>query len=320
MANPLRILAPCIDWTRAAGGVRKLYRHVDVLNAAGIEAIVMHQQPGFRCTWFENQTRVSSYEQVGTPRQGDIFLVPEVLAWQFVTLWPGFPKVIFSQNAYQTFSWKQDEHTVSPYTHPEFKAVIVVSEDSRAYLQYTYPTLKNIHRIRYGIDPTQFFFDASKKRQIAYMPRKLEQDARQVLAVLKYKGLLNNWDIVKIEDKTESETARILRETAIFLSLSTQEGWGLPPMEAMACGCLTIGYDGRGGAEFFKPPHATPIDFQNIPAFAAAVEQAIHDIDSTPQQVWDRTRQSAHFIAENYSPQIEAADIVATWTRILESI
>jgi len=316
MANPPRILVPCMDWTRPAGGVRKIYRQVDVLNAAGIEAIVMHQQQGFRCTWFENQTRVASYEQV-EPRAGDLFMVPEILAWQFVPLWPGMPKIIFSQNAYQTFSWRTPEHNVNPYTHPDFKAVIVVSEDSRAYLNYTFPNL-TVFRIRYSIDPTTFYFSSEKKRQIVYMPRKRERDAVQVVGLLKCRGLLNGWEIIKVDGKSEVETAHILRESAIFLSLSAQEGWGLPPMEAIACGCVTIGYDGGGGAEFMKEPYATPVESQDILAYTAAVERAIREIESKPQAVWERTRASSRFIHENYSPQIEAADILAMWNQVFE--
>ena len=51
------------DWNVPAGGIRVFYRHVDILNEAGIPAAVLHRRAGFRCTWFENHTRV-----VGEPR------------------------------------------------------------------------------------------------------------------------------------------------------------------------------------------------------------------------------------------------------------
>ena len=46
------------DYDVPSGGFRVVYRHVDILNEAGIPAAVLHCRAGFRCTWFENQTRV----------------------------------------------------------------------------------------------------------------------------------------------------------------------------------------------------------------------------------------------------------------------
>jgi hypothetical protein len=317
MASNVRILVPAIDWTRPAGGVRKLYRHVDVLNANGIEALVMHQQPGFRCQWFENSTAVSAFDEVWPPRPTDIIMTPEILAWQFVTLAPGTPKIIFNQNAYQTFAWRTEQYDVNPYLEADFRATIVVSEDSRAYIQHAFPR-QTVFRIRYSIDPRLFFFDAAKKRQIAYMPRKKEKDAAQVLAILKYRGMLDKYHVVRIEDMTEAQTAQILRESAIFLSFSTQEGWGLPPMEAIACGCVTIGYDGRGGAEYFKEPYGTPIESEDVPRFAAATEHAIRAIETNPAAMLERTRQASEFIHQAYSSKQEAKDITTTWRQIIE--
>ncbi len=36
------------------GGVKQIYRHVEILGRAGIEARVLHTRPGFACTWFEH--------------------------------------------------------------------------------------------------------------------------------------------------------------------------------------------------------------------------------------------------------------------------
>jgi hypothetical protein len=42
------------------GGVLVAYRHVAILNKAGIPAAVVHGVPNFRCTWFENSSKVVS--------------------------------------------------------------------------------------------------------------------------------------------------------------------------------------------------------------------------------------------------------------------
>ena len=57
------LLAP--DYDRPSGGVRIMYRHVDILNDAGVRARVLHHRRGFRCTWFANETAVTNSEQTG---------------------------------------------------------------------------------------------------------------------------------------------------------------------------------------------------------------------------------------------------------------
>src|SRR5437762_998191 len=98
-----RVLALCPDLAEPAGGIRKIYRHVDLLNANGISALVVHDQPGFICRWFDDQTPVTSRQQTCVQRASDVFLVPEILSWELMSQARGVRKVILNQNAYQTF-------------------------------------------------------------------------------------------------------------------------------------------------------------------------------------------------------------------------
>ena len=50
---------------RAIGRRPRHYRHVDHLNGAGIPAAVMHRRGDFRCSWFENRTRVVGSRETG---------------------------------------------------------------------------------------------------------------------------------------------------------------------------------------------------------------------------------------------------------------
>ena len=47
-----------------SGGIRMLYRHVDLLNATGRAAAILHAGRGFRADWFVNDTRVLSARDV----------------------------------------------------------------------------------------------------------------------------------------------------------------------------------------------------------------------------------------------------------------
>src|SRR5882672_1585226 len=90
----------------------------------------------------------------------------------------------------------------TPYMHPEVIGTIVVSEDSRKYLEYVFPKLP-IYRIRYRINPT-LYYPQEKKKQICFMPRKNVEDARQVLYMLRYRKKLAGWTIREIQAVSEA--------------------------------------------------------------------------------------------------------------------
>src|SRR5687767_5034119 len=75
-----RIYFSCPDVAEARGGVRIIYRHVDHLNAAGMEAWVMHEEEGFHASWFEHATRVTDRGKVMREAiKGDIVVLPEIV-------------------------------------------------------------------------------------------------------------------------------------------------------------------------------------------------------------------------------------------------
>lgn len=309
------VLSP--DDNGPCGGVKKLYRHVDVLNRRGLPASIIHQQEGFRCTWFANETKVCYARNTGLTAN-DYLVLPEIHGPKMADLAPGIKKVVLNQNCYLTFGgYSLDKRELAtPYTHPEVVATIINSEDGLSYLRYAFPQHKFL-RMRYGIDPESFHPTPTKKKQICLMPRRHFPDALQVINILKFRNALQDFEIVTVHGKTEAETAAILRDSLIFLSFSTIEGFGLPPAEAMACGCVTIGYHGRGGKEFFRPEFSYPIEFGDIEGFARTVEQVIREVNTNPGPLIAKTQQAASFIARNYSPQVEEADIVGCWLEIM---
>jgi glycosyltransferase involved in cell wall biosynthesis len=293
-----------------------MYRHVDVLNANGISSTIYHQQDGFRVTWFANQTRVAYPAEAWPPKTSDILLVPELFIWQFASMAPGVPKVVFNQNAYQTFRGQSVTHHVLPYWQPDCIASIVVSEDSRRYLEFAFPG-HSVFRVHNSIDPALFHFQSEKKRQIAFMPRKNGHNVAQVVNLLNCRGKLNGFELIPIEGKSEAEVARILGDSMIFLSFSTQEGCPMPPLEAMACGCITVGYDGFGGSEYFNRGHAVIVKQEDVIGFTVAVEQTIARLDSDPNELRQLARSASEFVLGTYTPLQESEDIIETWRQIL---
>jgi glycosyltransferase involved in cell wall biosynthesis len=110
---------------------------------------------------------------------------------------------------------------------------------------------------------------------ISCMPRKLGEHVRKVRDEVQRAEPDVPW--VEIDDIPSSEVAHRFRECAIFFSTQHMEGFGLPALEAMACGALVAGYAGTGG---FPPPYARPenglwVRDGDMAAAAAAVSRAI---------------------------------------------
>lgn len=309
------IYALCPDRPTPLGGIKIMYRHVDVLNKNGFPAFILHQKKGFRCRWFQNQTPVV-YANTPIQKQ-DYLIVPEIYGPHIAAIKPGIKKVIFNQNAYLTFTGYPltSRFLKSPYQHPDVKATVVVSEDSRQYLHYAFQKLK-VFRTHNAINPSLFRPGSSKKAQIAFMPRKIPEDAVQIVSMLRAKNLLKNFKLAPIQDCSESEVARILKESLIFLSLSAQEGCALPPMEAMACGCVVVGYNGRGGKEYFKKDFCYPVREGDIIGFVKILERLIRQYPKNKTSISEKGRRASAYIQKKYSLENEERQIVRIWKEI----
>src|SRR5204863_6941995 len=138
------------DLPHVLGGVRQTYRHVDVLNANGFDAWIVHRKKGFKIKWFEHETRVM-YEPVKM-KSDDIAVYSEIGGLKISEWAKGHRKVVLNQNAYYSFmGYPLLDEVKTPYMHPEVVGAIVVSEDSKKYLEYVFPKLP-VYRIKHSID------------------------------------------------------------------------------------------------------------------------------------------------------------------------
>jgi len=111
----------------------------------------------------------------------------------------------------------------------------------------------------------------------------------------------------------------VLRESAVFLSSSHPEGFGLPPCEALACGCVVIGYHGGGGKEFLLPEFSFPIQVGDILGFVKRAQSVLKKLANDSSAFLTMTQSAAGFVAENYSPERERETIIAAWQKILSA-
>ena len=196
-----------------------------------------------------------------------------------------------------------------------------MSNDSAEVLGHVFPGMP-IRRMHLGIDPAVYYRPALQPhRRIAYMPRRRTAEAAQVLRILELRGVLDTWDVVAIDGRRQDEVADLLRSSSIFLSFSEREGFGLPACdEALACGCLVVGFDGFGGREFFRRPFAEAIPDGDVVAFARADRAALRAASTLIVQLTVAAAEDgARFVAEHYSPAIEQRDLVDIFGSLLRS-
>ncbi len=359
IAKNRRILFICPDIKRAVGGIKQLYRQVDLLNKNGFKAFIVHSKYGFRSTWFENSTpvlynadlhidlvdknhsnkklffilkrvgkdilkfrktitRVKNKKWQTIFNDSDVIVVPEIYGPGVERVLPNNDKVVYNQNCYYTFNAYKLKGNCSLYSNSKIKGIMVASEDAGNYLHYAFPGL-NLFRIHYGINKNIFNFSANKKKQIAFMARKVKEDIIQVINILKIRDALKGWDLIEIANLNEQEVSKILKESALFLSFSHREGFGMPPAEAMACGCIVIGYTGNGGDEYFKESFSYPIAERNIQGFAKTIEQVILEYENDNRALLEKGRMASEFILKEYSLEVEEEDIVNVWSNILKT-
>jgi len=302
--GPATIYYLCPDYSVPSGGIRAIYRHVDLLNAAGHEAAVLHHKDGYACRWFEHDTRVLGAPSVRLST-ADVLVVPEIYA-PFLDELPHGPRLVaFNQNAYLTFDRVPDDR---PVAYDRFAAALTVSDDSAEYLRFAFPGLR-VAVASNAIDPSVFHPAAEPPgRRIAVMPRKRPGDAAQVLRLLGDR--LRGWEVTTIAGGSEREVAAAMRSSSIFLAFGLQEGFGLPPAEAMASGCYVIGFPGFGGREIFDPAFSRPIEDGDVLAFARAVAETLDTFERDPGEIHRSGMAGAEHVRRTYPLERQRTELI----------
>jgi glycosyltransferase involved in cell wall biosynthesis len=282
-----------------------IYRHVDILNAAGVPAAVLHHTDEFSCTWFEHQTRT-----VGAPSvrlsAADTLVVPEVYG-PFLDQIPSGPLLVaFNQNAYLTF-----EHTpgAGPGLYRRFAAAMTVSEDSAEYLRFAFPGLR-AEAVPNAVDPAVFHPAAEPPPpQLALMPRKRPEEAAEIVRLLGDR--LAGWEVVPIGGVSESEAAAELHRAAVFLALGRREGFGMPAAEAMASGCFVVGFSGFGGRELFEGDWAVAVEDGDVLAAAKELAAALVAYEADPGELRARAERGREHVATRFSLERQRDAVLA---------
>lgn len=88
--------------------------------------------------------------------------------------------------------------------------------------------------------------------RIGYMPRKNKALAEQIRRIFEERNPGSRVEWIPIHGLDRHGVAEALRSCHVFLVTGFPEGCPLPPLEAMACGCLCAGFAGFGGWDYMR--------------------------------------------------------------------
>jgi glycosyltransferase involved in cell wall biosynthesis len=151
-----------------------------------------------------------------------------------------------------------------------------------------------------------------KKLQVAYMPDKRPKEAPVVLSLFRQlHPQFAHVPWVPIANMSRADCAKAMAQSAVFASFSYLEGLGLPPLEAMASGCLVCGFDGHGGSDFAQPENGLWVKEGDHEGFAHAVAAALtlarEGNDATRQQLTAGQRTAALYSIPRFERELLAA-------------
>jgi len=293
-----------------SGGVRVIYRHVDMLNSMGIPAAVVHPHEGFRCTWFDNSTKVISMKTLRL-REEDLFVVPEYHAFGLPAVPSSARVVVFNQGPHHTFDLipLRSSFPGWPYSQvTRLEGILTVSQDGAELLQAAFPAIR-VGIARNVVDRQIFHPPGDVRgRRIAFVPSRRADELQEVLHFLNTRVEIQTrqWELKSLSGLSERGMAEALRSSSIFLSLSERDGFGLPPAEAMACASYVVGYHGGGGREFFDPTHCSPVG--STTELLSALIEAMNSPEAWLREKGEKAsaRILGHYTADGLMTDLEA--------------
>jgi len=232
------------------GGVIVQAAHVASLRRAGFDAKIASTHEGGLPSWVDQEAIFENSKQLAI-RPDDILVMHDSLPRHVFDRFLSMPvrHVFFCQNHYFLGGTLQPHERLSDFP---IDAFLCVSEPIAAHLRDVHGVADPVV-IRPAIRPVIGQAD-EKKIQVCYMPRKRMIECGSVIYGFQYLyPQIAGTPFVSIHNRHPNDVAAIMAESAVFLSLSRNEGLGLPPLEAMAAGCVVVGYHGGGGLDYATP-------------------------------------------------------------------
>jgi len=326
-----RIFLPPV--TKPTGGITVLRQMADILHRAGHDAaLVARDRSGWRPAGLEDAAPVLEWNALDLA-PGDRWVVPE--GW-VNGLMPGLEARADCLSYVQNWAYLFSSLPEGVRWDRLPVRFLAVSDPVARYVETA--TGRPAPVLRPGIDRAIFHAPEGGKRAgtptVAFMPRKNKADADRIRAVFEHR---NGPDKVRwrpLEGLDAFGVAEALRSAHVFLMTGYPEGCPLPPLEAMACGCLPVGFAGLGGFDYMRQVAASPrfapwLPLREVPwsgngwwcadgdALAAALclEEALA-LAAAPGPGLDAVLRAGQETADAYSTQEQAKALLALWENL----
>ena len=259
-----------------SGGVHVMTQHVRLLCGAGYEAFLWLPDPADRTDWIADDVPMlfGATLPIGAD---DLLVLPETPTIQGCDPAPGARKVIFNQNHFYTFAAGAPGEDFPGWAPAP--GLWVVSEESRDVLTAALPGLP-VSLVPNPVDGELFAPAASDQLRVSWFPKKRPREASLLKRILEDDPRLSGVDLVELVRTPRAEVAATLGTSTVFIALGHTESFGLPVAEALASGCLVVGYDGGGGHELFEAPGTWRIPDQRPLLVRDRVADLIRDVDT----------------------------------------
>ncbi len=316
----MRIIYLCPEVTDPSGGIKRLYDHVAILRRHGFDAYIAQQRRGEKPHWFETDIEPIALEALNPFQPDDHIVIPDGIA----DVLPSFQGCRITLLILNPYYLLRAEKLMPVLELTGSLSVITNSPTVARFLGWLYGRV-NIQTVRTGIDHSLFFPEQKRPPiKIAYTRRKdtvSDMVIHLAMCHLQREGRGADIEVVCIEDRPLEEYARILRQSHIWLTTALVHGFPRSTLEAMACGCLCVGYAGTCGKDLIKPAGIRAGNFLAVSdgdllALAMQLAEAIQAVHTGSGMV-ETVVESGIRTAARSTLEREEQSVVQAWERLI---
>ncbi|HGY55934.1 MAG TPA: glycosyltransferase family 1 protein [Caldithrix abyssi] len=309
----MKIFYLCPDVPFPSGGVYVIYKHVRFLREAGYEAYVLHFKKPFKPQWFAYDLPVLYLNDNPPLEPGDAIIIPEGFP-EVMKKFASVPlrKIVFALSHSYIFDKLPPGENWNDYN---VEAVLTPSPTIRHFVQMSMG-IDFVSLIPPGLDATLFYPQKEKELQTVYMGRKDRLGETVHKIILSRRGSASDIPFIKMNDLPLKEYAALLRRSKVYLTASPLEGAHISVLEAMACGCVCVGFHGLGGRDYMvaegRGQNFILVENMDYIALAEKLEEVLMALKNDPDH-FAALSENARLTAATYTEESERRALLDFW-------